>query len=108
MDRTTEQIMEEIQAISDNVTALHADKLTAEDLSQAIAAGLKQAISDPQFWDAAVYAMQGRAKEQAGGWLLGGIRAALSKLGWLMVIGLSVYLLGGWQAVVAVFKTHTP
>ena len=106
MEPTAEQIMREVQAISDNVTALHADKLTAEDLSHAVAAGLKQAISDPQFWDSAVYAMQGRAKEQAGGWLLGGLRAMLSKLAWIAVIGLSVYLLGGWQAVVAVFKAH--
>lgn len=96
--------MQEIQSISDNVTALHADKLTADDLSHAVAAGLKQAISDPQFWDAAVYAMQNRAKAEAGGWLLGGIKVLTSRLAWIALIAGGIYLMGGWSAVVAAWK----
>lgn len=70
----------------------------------AVAEGIRDAVSDPQLWAAAIVAIQQHAKAEAGGWLFGGIRAALSRLAWVLVIGLSVYLLGGWSALVAFFK----
>lgn len=88
----------------DSITEMHADRMTADDMSRAVAAGLRTAISDPAFWDAAVYAMQSRAKSEAGGWLLGGLRTLASRLAWIALVIGGVYLVGGWGAVVAAWK----
>lgn len=88
----------------DSITEMHADRMTADDMSHAVAAGLRSAISDPAFWDAAVYAMQARAKTEAGGWLLGGLKAFASKVAWVALIAGAIYLVGGWTAVIAAWK----
>ena len=74
-------------------------------MRDAVSEGIRDAVSDPELWAAAIVAIQKHAKAEAGGWLFGGVRMALSKLAWFAVIGLAVYLLGGWSALVAFFKS---
>lgn len=80
------------------------DTLTTDNLSAAVAKGLREAISDPEFWRSASIALQQQAKAEAGGWLLGGLKLFLSRVMWILVIGLGVYMLGGWSALVALVK----
>jgi hypothetical protein len=76
-----------------------------EKLAEAVVQGNLRTVSDPAFWSAIGIAIQKHARDQAGGWLFGGIRVALSKLGWFMLIGLIVYMLGGWSALLALWKS---
>jgi hypothetical protein len=83
------------------------DQVTKNELRDAVADGFRDAISDPAFWDAAMTAIQSRAQQEAGGWLLGGVKKFLQKVAWILVIGLGVYLVGGWAALVAFFKANS-
>jgi hypothetical protein len=78
--------------------------VTVEAMRKAVAQGIHDAVSNPELWAAAVAAMQAKAKTEAGGWLIGSVKAAISKLAWLLMIGLGVYLIGGWTALVSLFK----
>lgn len=80
------------------------EPVTTENLSTAVADGLRQAVSDPAFWSLASKALQEHAKSQAGGLLFGWLKQMTAKLLWLVVIGTGVYLLGGWAALVAFIK----
>lgn len=81
------------------------EQLTEAKLREAVAAGIREAVSDPELWSQMLKAVQQHAQQEAGGWLFGGIKAALSKLSWFVVIGVAVYLLGGWTGLVAVLKS---
>ena len=76
--------------------------------SQAIAAaveiGITRAVSNPALWEAAGVAMRQQAQSAAGGWLLGGLRAAATRAAWVVAIVVGVYVLGGWGAVLALLK----
>jgi hypothetical protein len=50
-------------------------------------------------------AVQTHAQQEAGGWLFGGVKAAFSKLAWVVVLGTGIYLLGGWTGLVAFLKS---
>jgi hypothetical protein len=76
-------------------------------MRDAVAEGIRAAVSDPKLWAAAGEAMQQRAASATGGWLIGGIRSALSRLGWLVFIGLGIYMVGGWAALGAAWKALT-
>ena len=80
-------------------------ELTEAKLREAVAAGIREAVSDPELWTQMLRAVQQHAQQEAGGWLFGGLRAALGKLAWIVVIGLGVYLLGGWAGLVAFLKS---
>lgn len=82
--------------------------VSVEAIEQAVARGIRDAVSDPELWAAAAAAMQTRAQKAAGGFVLGGLRALATRIGWALVLLLSIYLLGGWSAVVAFFKSHPP
>ena len=69
-------------------------------MRDAVAEGIRAAVSDPALWSAAGDAMQQQATKAAGGWLFSGLRAAMSRIGWVLVIGLAVYMVGGWTALV--------
>lgn len=73
-------------------------------ITEAVAAGIRQAVSDPGMWDAAGKAMREQAQSAAGGWLIGGLRALATRAAWIVVIFAGVYALGGWGAVVALVK----
>ena len=66
--------------------------------------GFRAAVSDPEIWSAAREAALMQTKQAAGGWLLGGLHAIGSKLLLVLVLAGALYLLGGWQALVAAFK----
>lgn len=105
MEPTAAQLLAAIQATSDDVEALRGDTLTSKMVSRAVAEGIKSAMSDPEVWSAAVMAIQAHAKSEAGGWLFGGLRAILSRVGWILVIGGGVWLVGGWSALAALWKS---
>ena len=79
--------------------------MTEEQLKAAVAQGIREAVSDPELWTQMLKAVQAHAQQEAGGWLFGGIKAALSKIAWIFVIGFGIYLLGGWTGLVAFLKS---
>ena len=76
-----------------------------EALRAAVRDGIVAAASDPDVWSVALATLRAQAQSEAGGWLFGGLRAFFSRVAWLFVIGLGIYLVGGWAALVAVIKT---
>ncbi len=70
----------------------------------AVAEGIRDAVSDPALWEAAGKAMRNQAQSAAGGWLLGGVHALLTRAAWALAIVAGIYALGGWTAVAAFFK----
>jgi hypothetical protein len=82
--------------------------VTAQAIQSAVADGIRQAVSDPALWDAAGKAMREQAKSAAGGWLIGGVRAVLTRAAWIVAILAGVYALGGWGAVLAFVKSQGP
>lgn len=103
-EATSGDIMTEVMRAQDMITDTRGEALTPAAVEDAVARGIHRAVSDPEMWAAAAQAMQNKAKAEAGGWLLGGLRAAASKTAWFLVIGLGIYLVGGWSALVAAFK----
>lgn len=79
-------------------------ELLKELVTDATAAGIKKALSDPDMWAAASEGMRKHAATEAGGWLISGVKAGVSRIAWIMLIGLGVYLIGGWAALVSLFK----
>jgi hypothetical protein len=86
------------------VAAVRGEMLISGDIAVAVRDGIRAAMSDPDVWSAAVEAIQIHAKSQAGGWLFGGIKAMVSKILWVLLIGGGVYALGGWAALTALMK----
>jgi hypothetical protein len=84
----------------------HNDRLTIELIEEAVAEGIRRAVSDPRTWEAAGAAMREQAHSAAGGWILGGVATLLKRVAWVVVIVSGVYALGGWAAVAALFKTQ--
>ena len=82
-------------------------ELTEDKLREAVAQGIREAVSDPELWSQMLKAVRAHAEQEAGGWLFGGLKVALSKLAWIAVLGTGIYLLGGWTALVAFFKSGT-
>ena len=79
--------------------------ITEAKLRDAVSAGIREAVSDPELWTQMLRAVQAHAQQEAGGWLFGGIKAALSKLAWFIVIGLGIYLMCGWTGLAAFLKS---
>lgn len=79
--------------------------ITEDQLRDAVAQGIREAVSDPELWTQMLKAVQAHAQQEAGGWLFGGIKAAISKATWLLVIGTGIYMLGGWTGLVAFIKS---
>ncbi len=104
---TAAEILREVLRLQDQVTDGRGEALHAEQLTAAVTSGIRAAVSDPALWAAAMAAIQTKAASETGGWLLGGLRTALSKAAWVFVIGLGVYLVGGWGAIVALVKGGT-
>lgn len=78
----------------------------AVTMREAVRQGLRDAVADPQLWDAAGKAMREQAQSAAGGWLLGGVGALGKRAAWILAIGAGVYALGGWSALVALIKAQ--
>lgn len=99
-----DRVQEQLEYIGANMVSR--DELAAA-MRDAVAEGIRAAVSDPALWTAAGNAMQQRAASATGGWLIGGARAAISRAGWLVFIGLGVYMVGGWAALAAAWKALT-
>ena len=102
-DRTPEQMAFLSEALDRAEAA--AATMRPDVIKHAVADGIKTALSDPQMWAAAMRAMQHHAQTEAGGWLFGGLKAVISRAAWVVVIGMGIYLIGGWSALAAFFKT---
>jgi hypothetical protein len=76
-----------------------------EALRAAVRDGIVAAASDPDVWSVALATLRAQANSEAGSWLFGGVRAFLSRVAWLCLIGLGIYLVGGWAALMAFIKT---
>ena len=74
-------------------------------IRDAVAEGIRDAVSDPALWEAAGKAMRNQAQNAAGGWLLGGVHALFTRAAWALAIVAGIYALGGWTAVGAFFKS---
>ena len=97
MEPTNTQLM-------DAITQIQETRLRAADIEEAVAHGLQRAMADPEVWSAAIAAMRTRAEQEAGSWLFGGLKMVASRIGWVLVIGLAIYLIGGWAALVSFVK----
>lgn len=96
--------MAEVQRLRSELDRARDEALTVDAIGAAVSEGIRAAVSDPEVWSAAIEAMQMHAKAEAGGWLFGGLRALISRALWIVVIGTGVYLIGGWAALVSLFK----
>lgn len=77
-------------------------------LRAAVRDGIVAAASDPDVWAVAINTLRSQMHHEAGSWLFGGVRAFFSRLMWVCLIGLGIYMLGGWSALVAFVKTGAP
>lgn len=104
IDRSDSELMRELvaDATADGIKRALSDP---EAWHAASADGIKRVLSDPETWHAASSGLKKHATAEAGGWLLGGVRLVFSRLMWLCVAGLAIYLIGGWSALVAFFKS---
>lgn len=98
-------VVDQLGDIKELATDIAAKTLTRDDMSQAVSDGVLRAMRDPQFWPAFTSGMHGYASAEAGGWLFGSIKAAVSKIFLFMLLGLLVYMVGGWSGLVAFFKS---
>lgn len=78
--------------------------LLREALAEATEAGFKRALANPETWAAASAGLREHASAQAGGWLMKRIAGAVSRAALWLLLGLVVYLTGGYTALVAFFK----
>lgn len=104
-DPDRSHIIDQLGDIKELATDIAGRTLTRDDVRDAIAEGLLRAIRHDEFWPALTTGMQRHAQAEAGGWLFGSLRAAMSKALLFMVLGLLVYLVGGWSGLVAFFKS---
>lgn len=101
-DAENDYLASQIARHDDELEALR--NLMCEKVAEAVADGIMRSVSDPAMWSAAVTAIQRQARDQAGGWLLGGVKAIFGRIGWVALALLTVYTLGGWGAVVVMLK----
>lgn len=76
----------------------------AKVMADAVADGIKAAVSDPAMWTAAGEAMQQRAATATGGIVLGGLKAMFSRFFLIILIAGTIYAVGGWAALTAAWK----
>ena len=97
MHPDVEQLLSAVLVSQDRMVEVQsAIEALPERIAGAMRAALLSTASDPATWAAASAALQRHAREQAGGWLFGGLRALLAKLALVMSVVGGIYLLGGW------------
>lgn len=101
-DRGEDYLAGQIGRLDDEMAAMKAANEQA--IAAAVELGITRAVSNPALWEAAGSAMRQQAQSAAGGWLLGGIKAAATRAAWVIAIIAGVYALGGWAAVLALVK----
>ena len=109
IDRKLDHLAEMIGDVQETVDRTSPD-LAA--LRIAVRDGIVAAASDREVWRIALETLVPIAREhaqaEAGGWMLGGLKVMASRLAWIALIGMAIYLVGGWSALVAFFKHGTP
>jgi hypothetical protein len=104
---TPNQVVEsKIDGLAEMIGAVHesveARQVDVDAIRIAVRDGIVAAASDREVWklalDTLVPVARQHAQAEAGGWLLGGMKAFFSKLAWVVVIGMGIYLVGGWSA----------
>lgn len=107
----TQALDRKMDALADMVGELHElvenRSPNEEALRIAVRDGIVAAASDPAVWSVAIGTLRKQAQSEAGGWLFGGLGALFSRLAWVLLIGLGIYLIGGWSALVAFLKHGT-
>lgn len=101
-ERAEDYLASQIGRLDDEMAAMKTANEQA--IASAVEAGIMRAVSNPALWEAAGVAMRQQAQSAAGGWLLGGIKAAATRAAWIIAIVAGVYALGGWGAVLALLK----
>lgn len=106
MHPDVKQLFDAVQDHSDQVTALRGaiDDLP-DQIGVSIEKAIKRAVADRQTWHTAGEALHEVAKERAGGWLFGGLQVLFSRAMWLLIIGVGIYMLGGWTALAGAIKS---
>lgn len=78
-----------------------------EQIKDAVRSGIKDAVDEGAvraFWATGLTVLQEQAAEHAGRFVLGGLWGILRKMSMFLVLGVVVYAVGGWQALVGLFK----
>ena len=77
---------------------------------QGLKEGLREVLADPATWEAGSDGLQAHAASKAGGFVLSGLRSIFTRVAWVLTAALAIYMVGGWAALVAFFKTggHAP
>lgn len=101
-------VIDRLGDLNERLETLSDSMPTAAQLQQAVAGGMRQALEDPEIWTAAMKGVSKAAQQEAGGWLFAGVRTALSRAAWLLVLGMLVYQFGGWSALTSIFKPGAP
>lgn len=101
-ERADDYLATQIDRLEKEFEAMKADNQAA--IASAVELGITRAVSNPKLWEAAGAAMRQQAQSAAGGWLLGGLKAAATRLAWIVAAIAAVYALGGWGAVLALLK----
>lgn len=100
-DRTSDAINLLTLRISDMEATI---KSEAERNRQAMAVTIKEIIRDDEamgaFWGSAFRSLQASAQEHTGRMLFAGAKAILSRAVLFLSLGLIVYSIGGWTALV--------
>lgn len=100
-DHFEERVADLARAIEDLSSQ---QKTAAAHIEEAVVAGIRRAVADSATWEAASLAIRAQAQSAAGGLLLGGMRAAITRLAWIVAIVASLYALGGLPAVIGWLK----
>ena len=83
------------------------DKMRAA-ISEAVSDGIRDVMTDPEalgrFWDAAFEQIQSRAQIHTGRFLLSGLSTIARRAMMFLALGLLVYALGGWSALVKLWQ----
>lgn len=103
-----ERLWRALHTVDDRVTQTHTalDTIPGE-ISKAVVAGNIATVQSPEFWAALFAGLHKNTREYAGGWLFGGLRALLSRIGWLILFGVALWIVGGPSAIVAAIKGLT-
>lgn len=102
-NRADDYMASQIARIDNEIDAMRL--ANAQQIAQAVEAGIMRAVSNPDLWEAASTAIQQQAKARAGGWLFSGVGAVFSKLGWMVMAAIAIYTLGGWTALAGAIKS---
>lgn len=95
-------LLQAVQSRDDAITGLRADVQAMPDhIGRAMQDAIMRSVSDPLLWAAAGQALRRHARDQAGGWLFGGLKAIGTRIGWALIVVGGVYLMGGWSALAA-------